>query len=182
MRHGLQELKITVSHESSRLQALCSGAVEELRYAICVLQHVAACCSMLQRVAMAVSCRVLQFLQHTPRYVQTATHCYTLQHTALHSNTLQHTATHCDALLSIVHSALASFKVRRPQQTCPKQSGVKISTYLAKETDLLLITPQSGSQSISHCNNLQHTTTHCNTLQRTATLHNALQRTATQSV
>ena len=75
-----------------------------------VLRYDAACCSVLQCIAVRRNGstrlrqlwpRILQ-QQHTATYCNTlqytATHCNTLQHTAAHCNTLQHTATHCNTI------------------------------------------------------------------------------------
>ena len=82
----------------------------QMVYIMCrfVLQCVAVCCSVLQRVAVSTKLRISQNLtelQISPELtklpvnlnaclVHTATHCSTLQHTTARCDTLRHTATH----------------------------------------------------------------------------------------
>jgi len=150
----------------------------------CVLQYVAACCSVFCCVMIhqCVGCGDTGYtsVSPLPRALLHHAHlCITTQH-----NTLQRIATYCDTLQHTLHSALQYSAT----QTCNGTIGCA-SVWLI----FLVHTPcNTLSHTATHCNTLhytlQHTTTHCNidanisrryTLQHTATHCNTLQHTAT---
>jgi len=122
----------------------------------CVLQRVAACCSVLQRKRFCYmwrACRYAECCSVLQHFVLLCVDCNTLQHTATHCNSLQLTATHRNSLQRDLFTKL-----------CTRRSTLYID---------------QRSCTAIHCNALQRTAHRCCWRGHTATLYSAPQHTAT---
>ena len=87
-----------------RTRWACCGACivksdVQTRFITSVLQCVAVCCSVLQRVQVAVRCSALQCVAVHCRALQcVAARCSALQHIAVRCSALQRVAAHCSTL------------------------------------------------------------------------------------
>jgi len=111
--------------------AACCSVLQCVAVYYSVLQCIAVCCSVVQCTAATVELTFENFFCQTnteDEMREVRIYCNTLQHIATHCNTLQYTAAQCNTLQ---HAATS-------------------------------------------CNALQHTATHCNTLHRTTTYCNTL--------
>ena len=155
--------------ESARFAAP-SNAVSPLhstRGMLYQYQCVAACCSVLQCVAVLY----LYFLCAESFGFVCLLHvvmelCNTLQHTATYCNILHHTAIYCSSL---------HFQPRGIATHCRGKQLKYVETrcnLLQQYTEF-----QTSWSTATSCNTLQQAATHCNTLQQAATHCNKLQHT-----
>jgi len=157
----------------------------------CVLQRVAACCSVLQCCCVLTVTRLLMPLCYHCSILQCVAVCCSV----LASDTCVLTCYRTTALPSLspiflkktigrksprcwVNLMLRSRGGRREGEEDRREWGERTSE--RSRWDIIAATHcNTLDRTWSHCNTLQHTATHCNALQRTATHCNALQRTAT---
>jgi len=150
------------------------------------LHHTATHCNTLQHTATRcclIDSAETQWLDRDdlafPKALETTTDYTTLQHTTIHCNIPQHTATHCNTLQ---HTAMQATRCKLLQDTaihCNTMLQICGSLAQMRHNDSTEMTRSflKTSETITHCDKLQHTATHCNTLQHTATHCNTLQRT-----